>query len=227
MSLSEMARSADLPLSTTHRLVGVLTRWGALERRDGGDYSIGQHLWELGLLADVQVELKQVSAPFLQDLYAATRETIYLAVRVDTRALYVDRLTGVVRPSIMAEIGSYLPLHATGVGKVLLAHAPSDVIERVLGDLRSVTPHTMTDRVRLRAQLAACRERGFARTSQEMGMGTASVAVPIRVGGKVLGAIGLVTADLTRDLSRLVPALQVVANGVARQCEAVSLTTPP
>ena len=53
-------------------------RWSA--RRDG-DYVIGRRLWDLGLLAPVQAELREAAAPFLQDLYAATRDTVHLAVR--------------------------------------------------------------------------------------------------------------------------------------------------
>ncbi|MGL5931007.1 MAG: IclR family transcriptional regulator [Dermatophilaceae bacterium] len=217
MTLSEIARSAGLPLATAHRLVAVLTAWGALDRQPDGTYAVGRHLWEVGLLADVQSELKQVAAPFLQDLYLTTRESVYLAVRDGTQALYVDRLAGRVRPPIMAEVGSCLPLHATGVGKVLLAAAPQAVVDAVLADLQPVTPYTITDPIQLGSQLAGVRQRGFARTWQEMGCGTASVAVPVkRNADEVVAAVALVTADLRRDLSRMVPALQVSASGIAR-----------
>ena len=50
LSLTDLARRADLPLATAHRLVAELHRWGALAREPNGDYVIGRRLWQLGLL---------------------------------------------------------------------------------------------------------------------------------------------------------------------------------
>ena len=85
------------------------------------------------LLAPVQGELREVAAPFLQDLYAATGDTVHLAVREGNRALYVERLSGKASVPVVSQVGGRLPLHTTGVGKVLLAHAPPDVVRQVLG----------------------------------------------------------------------------------------------
>src|SRR5438309_10568353 len=94
LSLSEIAGRAGLPLTTAHRLLGELTAWGALSRRTDGRYEIGRRLWDLGLLAPVQLELRQVAAPFLLDVPTALRETVHLAGREDVSALYVERVSG-------------------------------------------------------------------------------------------------------------------------------------
>ncbi|QNE48639.1 IclR family transcriptional regulator (plasmid) [Glaciihabitans sp. INWT7] len=217
LTLSEMAARCNLPVPTAYRLVKVLTEWGALERGSDRRYEIGRRVWELGLLADVQTEIRQIAAPFLQDLFVATREAVYLAVRQGKSALYVDRLTGRVAPKVYANVGSRLPLHATGVGKVLLAHSPEDVTEDVLAHLRQYTPYTGVDQAKLRRELAVVRQRGFARTMQELDMSTASIAVPIfDSDGLVESALGLVTSDLRKDLSRVLPALHVAAQGIGR-----------
>ncbi len=127
LTLSALARRAGLPLATAHRLVGELHRWGALARRRAGEYVIGRRLWDLGLLAPVQAGLRQAASPFLHDLYGATLATVHLAVRDGTEVLYIDRLSGHVSVPVVSKIGSRLPMHATGVGKVLLAYAPDDV----------------------------------------------------------------------------------------------------
>src|SRR3954447_14503112 len=124
LSLSEIADRAGMPLATAHRLLAELTAWGALSRRPDGRYEIGRKLWDLGLLAPVQLELRQVAAPFLLDVHTATRDTVHLAVREHTRALYVERISGRESVPIVSTVGSRRPLHATGVGKVLLAAAP-------------------------------------------------------------------------------------------------------
>ena len=77
--------------------------------------------------------LRQVASPFLHDLYGATLATVHLAVRDGTEVLYLDRLSGHASVPVVSQVGSRLPMHATGVGKVLLAYAPEDVRRRGAG----------------------------------------------------------------------------------------------
>jgi DNA-binding IclR family transcriptional regulator len=197
--------------------VAELEQWRGLARRPDGRYEIGRRVWDLGLLAPVHRELREVALPFLQDVFAATRENVHLAVRDGTSALYVERLSGSKAVPVVSRAGSRLPLHATGVGKALLAHAPPDVQERALRALTPVTPYTVVDPVRMRAQLAEVRRRGYARTAEEMSLGTSSLAVPVLDhAGEAVAALGVVVAGGRRDLTRLAPALQVAARSIAR-----------
>lgn len=217
LTLTELARRAALPLATAHRLIGELQRWGALDRLASGEYVIGRRLWDLGLLAPVQSGLRQAASPFLHDLYGATLATVHLAVRDDDEVLYVDRLAGHVSVPVVSEVGSRLPMHATGVGKVLLAYAPPGVVASVLADLSRVTPYTVVNPARLLAQLERVRIDGFATTGDEMSLGASSVAVPVRgTDDEVVAALGIVVPDLRRERSRLVSALQVAARGISR-----------
>jgi DNA-binding IclR family transcriptional regulator len=217
LRLSEIAERAGLRLTTTHRLVAELDAWGALRRLPSGEYVVGRRLWDLGILAPVQSGLREAASPFLHDLYGATLETVHLAVRDQLETLYVDRLAGHRSVPIVSTIGSRLPLHATGVGKVLLAHAPSEVQQQVLGSpLRRFTPYTVTSPARLAEQLAQARTQGYAVTVEEMSPGACSVAVPITVGADVVAAVAFVVPDLRQTRPRLVAALQVAAQGIAR-----------
>jgi DNA-binding IclR family transcriptional regulator len=220
LSLSEIAERSGTPLSTTHRLLGELTEWGALQRRADGRYEIGRKLWDLGLLAPVQLELRKVAAPFILDVHTATRDTVHLAVREGRSALYVERVSGRVSVPVVSQVGSRLPLHATGVGKVLLASAPDDVVEGILRSLTRETRHTVVDPARLRRELGEVRRRGYARTAEEMSLGTLSVAVPVRAeragGPAVVAALGIVVPSHRRDHTRLVPVLEVAARGIGR-----------
>ena len=113
-------------------------------------------------------------------------------------------------------------MHATGVGKVLLAHAPPEVVERVLAALRPVTAYTITAPGILARQLADVREHGFATTREEMSLGACSIAVPIRRDGDVVASVAVVVADFRRERARLVTALTVTANGIGRSLEPAS-----
>jgi DNA-binding IclR family transcriptional regulator len=220
LTLSEVAGRSGTPLTTTHRLLAELVAWGALSRRPDGRYEIGRKLWDLGLLAPVQLELRQVAAPFLLDVHTATRDTVHLAVRDGLRALYVERISGRESVPVVSQVGSRLPLHATGVGKVLLAAAPDDVVDQMLRSLTRETRHSVVEPRRLVRELAEVRRRGSARTSEEMSLGAASVAVPVPVerpgGPVVVAALGIVVPAHRRDTARLVPVLQVAARGIGR-----------
>jgi DNA-binding IclR family transcriptional regulator len=220
LSLSEIAERSGTPLATAHRLLAELTDWGALARRADGRYEVGRKLWDLGLLAPVQMELRQVAAPFLLDVHTTIRDTVHLAVRDGLSALYVDRISGRDSVPVVSQIGTRLPLHATGVGKVLLAAAPVEVVEQALRALSPQTRHTVVDPVRLRRELAEIRRRRYARTSEEMSLGAASLAVPVqtesRQGPVVVAALGVVVPPRRRDLLRLVPVLEVAARGIGR-----------
>ena len=216
LSLSQLAERTGLPMPTAHRLVGELVDWGALSRTADGRYVIGRRLWDVGLLAPVQTGLRQLASPYLHDLYGATLETVHLAVRDGIEVLYLDRLAGNASVPVVSSIGSRLPMHATGVGKVLLAHAPADVQLAVLSDLRRITPYTITQPGTLRRQLARVLRDGYATTVEEMSLGACSVAVPILAQGAVVAALGIVVPGLRNDRAKHVAALQVAAQGIGR-----------
>lgn len=216
LTLTDLARRADVPVPTAHRLVGELVVGGALARRPSGEYVVGRRLWDVGLLAPVEAGLRRVAEPFLHDIHAASRATVHLAVRDGGEALYLERMSGRSSVPVVSQIGSTLPLHCTGVGKVLLAHAPDEVQVRVLGSLHRVTRYTITQPGLLRRQLTRVRRDGFATTTEEMSLGACSVAVPVWRDDEVVASIGVVVGALKRDRPCLVAALQVAAQGIGR-----------
>ncbi|OEU90470.1 IclR family transcriptional regulator [Streptomyces abyssalis] len=222
LSLSELARRADLSLPTTHRLVGELTSWRGLEREDDGKYRVGLHLLELGLLSGVHTRLRDVAMPFMQELYEATRENVHLAVRDGDKALYVEKLTGHRSVPIISRTGGRLPLHTTGVGKALLAWASPAVIDSHLGrQLSRPTRYSIREPGRLRRDLRRTRRRGFATTREEMTLGSCSVASPVLVDDEPVAAVGVVVRSSSLELDRLAPPVLAAARGIgARLAEA-------
>ena len=132
LSLNELAALTGLPVSTTYRLASELVGWGGLERVEGGGYRIGLRLWEIGSLAPRGETLREVALPYMNDLYEATHENVHLAVLDGTEALYVEKLSGRRAMPVRTRRGGRLPLHATAVGKVLLAYAPESLFARAV-----------------------------------------------------------------------------------------------
>ncbi|MFP3986091.1 IclR family transcriptional regulator [Streptomyces sp. E11-3] len=218
LSLTEISQRADLPLATAHRLVGTLTRWGALERDESGGYHIGLRLWEVAALAPRGVALRQAALPFLEDLYEATHENVHLAVRDGLEVVYIDRISGRSAVGVLSQVGARWPLHATGVGLVLLAHGAAALQEQVCGGpLASFTPYTVTDPAALRRTLAEVRRAGCAVSDRQITEDALSVAAPVRgPRGDVIAAVSVVVHVEDARTPALIPAVRVAARGVSR-----------
>ncbi len=202
-TLSEIARHTGLAVSTVHRLVAELAVWGALERAEDGSWHIGLRLWEVASGCPRTQILRDAALPFMQDLYEATHENIQLAVREGTELVFVERIAGHRSVELLTMVGSRFPVASTGMGRVLLAHAPYELQEEVLGaQLHAWTPHTVTDPKTLRAQLDLIRRDQVFVSDRQLSESTAAVSAPVRIGqnGPVAAALGIVIA--ARDAKR-------------------------
>ena len=180
-------------MSTTYRLASELVAWGGLERVEGGGYRIGLRLWEIGSLAPRGETLREVALPYMNDLYEATHENVHLAVLDGTEALYVEKLSGRRAMPVRTRRGGRLPLHATAVGKVLLAYGPESLfLETVAAGLHRYTAHTIIAPGHLRRALTEIRRTGIAYAREELTVGTLSVALgdPRRRRWPARGAVG-------------------------------------
>ncbi|WP_221357468.1 IclR family transcriptional regulator [Streptomyces beigongshangae] len=218
LSLTDIGRRAGLPLSTAHRLVAVLTDWGALERDADGIYHVGLRLWETAALAPRGLALRQAALPYLEDLYEATHENVQLAVRDGAEVVYTEWLSGRSAVGVRIRVGARWPLHATGVGLALLAHCePAFQEAYCAGPLAAFTPYTLTDPAALRRALAEVRRTGAAVSDRQITDDALSVAAPVRgAGGTVVAAVSVVVPERGARTTALVPAVRLAARGISR-----------
>src|SRR5699024_1613491 len=126
LTLTEICDLTGLPLATAYRLSQDLTRASFLvKENDTGTYSLGSKLWEMGILSALHGRLRESSMPFLLKLQYSTGETVQLASRESTEAMYIEKLTMETSTPVESRIGARIPLHATGIGKALLAWSPT------------------------------------------------------------------------------------------------------
>lgn len=216
LTLTQIADVADIPLPTAHRLVGELVEWGALERDEHGRYAVGMRLWEISQQAGRR--LRDAARPYLNDLFSLTGETAHIAVREGSDVLYVDRVYSSKRVPRASRVGGRLPLHATAVGKVLLAYEEPWVQEGyVQSRLEAPTRRTHTDPRRVMRELSTIREQGYATTFEEVRVGSCSIAVPVFAdSGNAVAALGLVMLSTQAgQMTRYLPQLQGTADRVA------------
>jgi DNA-binding IclR family transcriptional regulator len=220
LTLADLTRESGLPHATVRRLALELVEAGALDRAPDGRFTVGLRLWRLGTLAPLSVPLRTVAFPFMDDLHIAVRQHIQLAVREGTEAVLVERLSAGRAIGVGSRIGGRLPLHSSGVGKVLLAHAGRELIEEVAerGRLPAYTSRTITDPARLRVQLDECRETGVAVVHEETTPGVDSVAARVLdADGEVAAALSVVVAAGSVDLHAIRPAVLASALAISRR----------
>ncbi len=218
LALADIVAATSLPPATAHRIVAELVAWGALERVGRGRYRIGIRLWRVGALAPSARNLREAALPPMQDLAAATGHVVHLVVLDGHRALFVERLAGQDDVTVRSRVGRDMPLHASGPGKVLLAHAPASLVDEVVArGLPRLAPGTITDPAGLRGALDVVRRTGYCLSREEMTEGSASVAAPVvDAEDRVVAALAVVV-PVSAALPPFVPAVRMAAAGASRR----------
>jgi DNA-binding IclR family transcriptional regulator len=227
LSLTELCRRTGLPSSTAHRLAQELLVHGILERSASGGYLVGLRLWEISSRSPRTSGLRHIAMPFLQDLYEATKQHVQLAVLDGDNALLVEKISGRRAVPTIGRAGARLPLHASGVGKAILAYADPDVQERILaGPLARFTPATVTAGHELRAVLAQIRREQTAYCHEELTIGAVSCAAPILSRDPSIVAAVSVIVTAGTDVTMLAAAVRTAANGITRELRANGAVHP-
>ena len=224
LGVSELARRLGLGKSTVHRMLTTLVAEGLIEQdpRTGG-YRLGIVMFELGQAVRVHMDLHAAVGQVLSELRAQTGESSQVGVLDGHEVVYVDRLESAHSLRLFTETGRRVPVHCTSSGKVLLAYLPEARRHAVLraAPLTALTPHTITSREQLVAELARVRQRGWAEAINEREIGIASIAAPVRdVTGDVVAAISI-GVPLARcsvmALRRLAPDYREAAEAASRR----------
>lgn len=183
MGVSETARHVDLDYSTTYRLISTLAHLDYLERvPDTKRYRIGPATLPLGLAYQTSSELTAAAVPEMRRLVQQVDETVNLSIRDGDGMLLLASCPGPHLLATRTRVGHRFPIHCSASGRVALAgmtEAERDALIDKL-ELTPETPHTITDRDRLRAEVRAIAERGYAINREEHALGLTAVGVPLR-----------------------------------------------
>ncbi|WP_175863491.1 MULTISPECIES: IclR family transcriptional regulator [Burkholderia] len=193
LSVSQMAQSLDLPRATVYRLLKTLAQREWLVQEDK-TYRLSFRLTGLfgSAGASAEAALAERITPLLRHLVNETGETAHFAVLDGDRVVYLAKVDSPHPIRMFSQIGWRGPLHATGVGKVLLASAEAKLLSRICDQgLERFTQNTIVEKEQLQAELAQVRKRGYALDAEELIAGLTCVAVPVVSGEEVRGAISV------------------------------------
>lgn len=200
LGVTELAKRSGNTKARAFRLLGTLENCGLVQRvGDSATYCLGVRALALGAAASEQISLTRLAKTYLPTLSARCNETVLLRVRDGLESITVARWESTHAVRIHTPLGDRRPLHVGASGKLLLAYAPKDVQDTVLGrELTRYTPATITNPAKLMKELAKVAKDGYSVSFAERTADTVSIAAPVRdVSGNVIAALSI-TGPVTR-----------------------------
>jgi IclR family KDG regulon transcriptional repressor len=182
IGITELSSMSGLNISTTYRIATDLTQRGYLKQKQKrGKYSVGIKLLEFNRVVQSNFKIAEIAFPFMQKLSQLSGEYSEIAIMDSNSAVTLAQIEVRHNLRIANNIGERLPLHATSLGRVLLAYMKEDERKRFysLQKLTSFTPNTITDINRLERQLERVRRQGYSVDSEEYSLGVWSISAPI------------------------------------------------
>lgn len=220
LSIAEISSRVELSRPVVRRILLTFQDLGYADCI-GSLWSLTPRILELGAGYFAASSLPEISYRYLPVAVEHTGETCSVGVLDGDDVIHVARIEDHRPLPDAVRIGHQLPVHATALGKVLMADLDEAALDNLLTrlELERHTPRTVTDARALRERLERVRGAGFDVSIEELHPGMISAAVPIRVEGVAVGALSVssTTVRETRDsLARqIVPVLRQTASNIA------------
>ena len=221
-NLAMVCEYTGLHKSTAHRLLMVLERSGMIERTADNRFRLGMKLYELGVRALDQVDLRERVRPHFRRLSAQVRETIHLGVLQKSSVVYLEKIDANARTVCPGSAtGASNPVYCTAMGKAMLAYLPQEEADAVIAGIRfrRFTANTLCSEYELRESLERIRRRGYAIDDEEIEEGVRCIGAPI------LSARGLPVAavSVSGPVTRITPLrASGIAESLIRCCRDIS-----
>jgi IclR family acetate operon transcriptional repressor len=223
LSVRQLAERSGVTRSTAHRLARELVEWGGLERTPGG-LRLGVKLFELGAMAPSPTSLREAAVPYLHTLHEVTQLTANLAVREGDEIVYLEKISARELRVPHTRLGGRGTLHATALGKAILAFSKDVDCDALAPTMTRLTAHTITEPAALRRELMRVRGQRVAYDVEESKEGLFCVAAPIMSeAGAVIGAASVTGATALAHAERFAPTVMATAAAISRTLGRVPL----
>lgn len=193
--LSDIARANGMNLPTAKRYLHTFTKMGFMIRDNSSrTFQLTPKVLRLGTWIIESMDIRQRLMPYMKSIRGEMDITTHCAVLEGNEVVTLERIRSSDVVNLDLGTGSRLPIHATSLGKAILAFLPeakqSDLIDRL--SFLPLTPHTIRDRDSFCRELGQIRARGYAVADQELTLGLKTIAVPIMGrDGDVEGSFGV------------------------------------
>jgi len=215
-----LSEAVGIPIPTIHRLLTTAEDEGLLQRDvDGRSYGPGARMRRMSgnILSSQRIRTERLLV--MKALAEKVGETCNLAAPARYGMVYLDRVETHWPLRIQLAVGAQVPFHCTASGKMYLSSLRSDKLNRMLKwlELERQTDNTITDSTKLKEELAATRQRGYATDDQEFMDGMTALAVPIKDGeGRLLSTLSIHAPEQRQEIASLVDQLSDLQRAAQR-----------
>ncbi len=195
VGVRDLAREMAMSTTVMHRLISTLAEQRFLERNpENGKYRIGAQAFEVGKAFLRSAKIETCAPPVLRRVVQQSDFNAFLGVMRGASVVYLIAMQDNGPLAIRVAPGAEAPLHATAMGKVLLAELPDEEIRQKLAlyfDTK-FSASVQRDPASLIDEIDVVRRRGYAISDDEAFRGIVSVGAPIRdFSQKVVAAISI------------------------------------
>lgn len=197
LKITEISDKMELNKSTVHSLLKTLEKHKYIDQNpENGKYKLGLKLIERGNCVVSTIDIRQVARTYLLDLAKRTGQTVHLGILNGKEGVYIDKIEGESAIIRFSKIGKGFPLHATAIGKVLLAFQEPKETNLLLSNYNFTeqTEYSITNQGEFLAQIEKVHQQGYAIDNQENELGVRCIAAPLlNFENKVLAGISIST----------------------------------
>lgn len=182
--LVDLARQTNLERPTVHRLLKGLIKEGLVEQQPATRrYCLGHLVFELGLAAVPQLNLRQLCQPAMVRIAERTGDTVFLSTRSGNDVVCLDRKEGSFPiKTLTVDVGNRRPLGVGAGGGALLMALPDEEIEEILAsNSRHLSRYANLKVQDVRSMVRRGREIGYMFNDRQVTPGAMSIGLPITV----------------------------------------------
>ena len=204
LKITDISKLMGLSKSTLHSLLKTLQLHGYIDQNpENGKYRLGMKLVERGHFVVGSIDIRQKAKGWLTELSQRTWQTTHLGILDGREGVYIEKIEGKLAAIAYSRIGRRLPVHATAIGKVLIAWLGEAELNALLEGYQYTT-YTPSTRDALLEALAQTRVQGYAFDREENEQGVRCVAVPVwNHESRVIAALSLSTLTSRVDDAEL------------------------
>ena len=217
LTLTEISNKVGIPKPTALRVLNTLIVNNILTRDElSKKYMLGAHLLYLSSIVLSRIDVRTVAIPVLREVRDRTGENVHLNTIIDGKRVCVECMKGFQSLQYTVQVGERTPLYAGASARLLLAFMEDQEREMTIDNLEieAITEYTITDKARLREDIAKIRRQGFVVTYGERLKGVYSVSVPIMDRkGKVIAGLSIAIPEVRMDQNKLDEYIKILLAG--------------
>lgn len=186
--ISELAEATGLPISTLHRFLETMIRYGLVEQEPiTKHYKPGYTWMEIGFTLHEKINLRHIARPIMEELASDVEESIFLNIPAGSDSIPIEKVESPLKIRIAENLGERIPLTIGAPGKVILAHLKqTEMMKVVTRQLPDSQQQAFIN------QLAMIKQSAYAISYGEKTEGTVAVAAPILgYGHQIVAALSI------------------------------------